>query len=143
MRLGLSLLLLLGCGTSPALASDCLVLTRPLAAGEFLHGGMTARTACESREPGLPLRYDRQARAPVAIDAIPSGTYLGRLKLPRERVLSAGEPLTLVFRRGPVAVEREAVLLLPARNGESAVAKTADGIVFSLPLMPSSNGGAK
>ncbi len=49
----------------------------------------------------------------------------------------------LVFRRGPVAVEREAVLLLPARDGESAVAKAADGTVFSLPLMPFSNGGTK
>lgn len=108
----------------------CLMLDRGLAAGDFVTFEAAKETPCRKERPILPLRYDRSAGAPLVMEALPAGTYLGPLSLKPGTIAAAGEKLRLVIRSGPVTIVREVQPVKAARSGEKTFVKTEDGEVL-------------
>lgn len=125
---------IMACGLGgPALAEDerCHALRRGLAAGDFVTGELAEPVPCQSEQPRVPLAFDRGARAPVAGEDLPAGTYLGRLALKSGTIAPAGSTLQLVIRIGPIIVEREVSAIQPIRAGQRGFVKSGDGQVLS------------
>ena len=109
----------------------CLALAVPVEIGEFLSLDMATETACHAEAPRLPLRYDRRAGAPAATAPLSAGTYLGRIALKPGAVFGFDKAMRVVFRQGPVIVQREVHLLAPVRAGQRTFVRASDGEVFS------------
>ena len=148
MRPILALWATLACGlaTLPsegmAQAGACLALTRDLPAGAFLNRAETIQVDCVEHQPTPPIAYNRVAQAPFTTAPVAAGTYLGHLILPADRAFAAGENLTVVYRRGPIAIERDVRLLTPAHPGQRAFVRTQDGMVLAVPLMVAASEGS-
>lgn len=122
----------LACAASvQAEAPACLALSAPVAAGEHIALRQVRDVPCRTGAPRPPLVYDAGARAPVAIEAMAEGTYLGRVLLDDLPVAKAGEALHLRVRSGPVIVERDVHTLRAVRSGDEALLRTADGTVIA------------
>ncbi|HZF46849.1 MAG TPA: hypothetical protein VEZ26_10960 [Sphingomonadaceae bacterium] len=121
------------CLGGPALAEDegCHALRRGVAAGDFVTTELAKPVPCQVEQPRLPLAFERSANAPVAVEDLPAGTYLGRLALKPGAIAPAGGTLKLVIRTGPVIVEREVSAIRPIRAGDHGFVKAGDGQVLS------------
>lgn len=122
-----------GVGSAAAAESgECLALAQGVGAGEFLTADMATPAPCRDEHPRLPLTFDRDARTPVASEALPAGTYLGRMALKPGPVAPAGKALQLLVREGPVIIEREVRPLRPLRAGERGFVRADDGTVLAV-----------
>lgn len=120
----------------PALAGQCYALAAPVATGEYIDAGGVSPVACSEQEPSTHLAYDRDARALRANAAMPAGEYLGPLLIEPGRVARPGENLVLIFRQGPVSVQRDVSPVSPVRAGEQGVVRAGDGTVFTATYVP-------
>lgn|GEM_PF-1164558 len=127
-------------GAGKAAPAPCLALKQGVAAGDFIHRDLASEVPCRADEPTLPLRFDRVARAPMATEPLPGGTYLGRIALHPGEILAAGTPLTLLVRTGPVTVERVVRPLAPSRAGGRIFVRGDDGTVFAAPFAAAREG---
>jgi hypothetical protein len=116
---------------APALAGECYALAVPAAAGEYIDGSDVNAVACRDEAAAAPLAYDRSVRALRADAAMAPGDYLGPLVIDDGNVARPGEKLVLVFREGPVTIEREVRPLAAMRSGEAGVVRAEDGAVFT------------
>lgn len=123
------------CLSGPALAQaqvgSCHALLQGVAAGDFLTAELAEPVACREEQPHLPLAFDRGANAPMAVEDLSAGTYLGRLVLKPGAIAPAGSTLQLVVRTGPVIVEREVSAIRSIRAGRRGFVKAGDGQVLS------------
>ena len=93
-------------------------------------------TAVPCKRAGRPpLRYDVAARAPVALTALPSGTYLGPVVPGVEAQIPAGAELTLRSTAGVVTIERRVTAMQPGRSGGKVFVRDSEGKVFAVPLV--------
>jgi len=81
--------------------------------------------------PAWPLPFAREGAAPRAGEALPAGSYFGRLVVNPGALAPAGSRLHLVIRKGPVIVEREVSAIRPIRAGDRGFVRAADGQVLS------------
>ena len=113
-------------------APECYAAAHDIPAGTPLTAGDLVVVSCKPGTQRAALRYDSAARSPIAVLALPAGTYLGRLMPLPDRQVAAGEPLTLRSTAGPVTIERRVVAMQPGRPGEKLFVRDADGQVFSV-----------
>ncbi len=111
---------------------ECLALAQGVGAGEFLTAELAEPAPCRDDALRLPLTFNRDAAAPFATEALPAGTYLGRLALKPGPVAPAGKALQLLVREGPVIIEREVRPLRPLRAGERGFVRAEDGTVLAV-----------
>lgn len=116
----------------------CAVLNQNVNAGDYLYSELTSPTPCRSDKAQVPLTFDRRTKAPVASEALSSGTYLGSIVLRSGKIFTARDVLQLRFNDGPVAIERQVSPLAPVRAGQSAVFRSQDGETFFAQLVPES-----
>lgn len=121
-----------GNAASASQLGECLALAQGVGAGEFLTAELAEPAPCRDEAPRLPLIFDRDARTPVASEALPAGTYLGRMALKPGPVAPAGKALQLLVREGPVIIEREVRPLRPLRAGERGFVRAEDGTVLAV-----------
>jgi hypothetical protein len=110
----------------------CAATVRDVAAGEALVADAIGRVDCRAgRSPARRLRFDRQTRTVIAGEALPAGTYLGRLLLSAAPVLPKGTRMTLRATSGPAIVERQVTTLQSARSGQGVFVRDGNGNVFA------------
>lgn len=114
--------------------SDCVALQTPLASGEYLDRAMVSVTPCRPDQAAPALSFDRRVRASRATAPIAAGSYLGRVFVAPGEVAGTDRTYDLLFRSGPVAVERKVALVQPARVGHAALVRTEDGAVVRAQL---------
>jgi flagella basal body P-ring formation protein FlgA len=119
---------------SVAERADCAAARRPLAPGDYLAPGDLARVRCQQQVGSGWLRYDAGARSYFARQAIPAGSYLGRVSTNQAIVTSEGATLFYRTSEGPVVIEREVVALQPGHAGNAVFVRTEEGKVLSAPL---------
>lgn len=113
----------------------CVVTARDIAAGEHISAELIEPANCRAdRPPARRLRFDRQTRTVTAGEALPMGTYLGRLWAPRSTILPKGARATLRVRSGPAVVERRVMTLQPARSGQRVFVRDESGNIFAAAL---------
>jgi flagella basal body P-ring formation protein FlgA len=119
----------------------CYAAARSLAPGEALRPSDVVASGCPGeRTPSL--RYDERAGLVRAARAIEAGEQLGGVGLPPTEFVERGDALTLVFRAGPVVVEREVRAAQSARAGEAVFVRDGDGRIFAAPFPQAAAGGA-
>jgi flagella basal body P-ring formation protein FlgA len=116
-------------------APGCVAAGRDVPAGAMLSADDLTGADCRAKAPRAPLRYDRVARTLVASEAIPAGTYLGRLAPPAGPEVRAGDVLTLRSSAGVATIERSVTALQPGRSGGKLFVRDADGQVFAVPFV--------
>lgn len=99
--------------------------------GEPVVSDNTQPTPCVGGRPVAGLGYDQARGLAFARQPIPSGGYLGPLRLKDSLPVPAGQPMTLRFAAGPVVVERAVVTLQPGVAGKRIYVKTDDNEVIS------------
>lgn len=110
----------------------CYASNSDIARGEVVTVSNVAEVACDAEKARGVLGFDPDSRAPIAIDALPAGTYLGRI-LPLARAhVAKGQKLTLQSRSGPVFIEREVVAMQSAVAGEGVFVRESGGKVFAV-----------
>lgn len=115
----------------PANDRRCLRAASDLAVGEAVVSDNTQPTPCTGGRPVAGLGYDQARGLAFARQPIPSGAYLGPLRLKDSLPVPAGQPMTLRFAAGPVVVERAVVTLQPGVAGKRMFVKTEDNEVIS------------
>lgn len=125
----MSMILMLG---SASAAGGCFQTAKPLEPGALVRRIDVTKSPCRV-EQKAPLRYDRLVRGMRAAEAIPAGSYLGRLA-PSPFAIDRGQPMRLVIAVGPVLIERALRAALPARAGGRVHALDADGKAVTMPL---------
>ena len=113
---------------------QCYATARDVAAGAALAAADLTAVPCR-RAGRPPLRYDVAARAPVALTALPSGTYLGPVVPGVEAQIPAGAELTLRSTAGVVTIERRVTAMQPGRSGGKVFVRDSEGKVFAVPLV--------
>ncbi len=121
---------------APALAGECYALATPVPAGDYIDRSEVHAVACREQASEAPLAYDRSARVLRAGAAMAAGDYLGPLVIEAGQVAQPGEQLVLVFRDGPVTIERNVSPVAPMRSGETAVVRAEDGTVMDAIYVP-------
>lgn len=110
----------------------CYASSSDIPRGEAITVSNVAAVACDADRSRGVLGFDADSRAPIALDALPAGTYLGRvLPLGRAHVVK-GQTLTLQSRSGPVLIEREVVAMQSAVAGERVFVRDSGGTVFAV-----------
>lgn len=114
----------------------CVATVRDVAVGEPIAADAIRRVDCRTgRSPARRLRFDRQTRTVIAGEALPAGTYLGRLLLSAAPVLPKGTQMTLRATSGPAIVERQVTTLQSARSGQGVFVRDGNGNVFAATLV--------
>lgn len=117
-----------------ALAPDCYATAHLVSAGTVLVEGDVTPVECRTEAPRPAIRYDRAGGVLVAADALPAGSYLGRLAPLAGEGVAQGAALTLRSRSGPVTIERRVVAMQPGRPGGKLFVRDAGGQVFAVVL---------
>jgi len=113
--------------------ATCFAAARAIPEGTALSMADVTPVPCKAAARA-PLRYDAASGDPIAFEAMPAGTYLGRLAPLREASIPAGTELTLRSSAGVVTIERRVIAIQPGRSGERVFVRAASGEVFSVPL---------
>lgn len=116
--------------------AGCVATTRDVEAGEQVSADMLGPVACDIAAPEpRGVRFDRMSRSIVADQALPAGTYLGRLRAPATPMLPKGSKVTLRAISGPAIVERQVTTLQPARSGQRVFVRDEGGNVFAVAVV--------
>lgn len=110
----------------------CVATARDIAAGEQISADLLVPVDCRTRARNARwARFDRASGSLTARQALPAGTYLGRLPAAAAPLVPKGARLVLRASAGPAIVEREVTTLQPARAGQRVFVRDADGNVFA------------
>ena len=116
-----------------ASGGSCFMTARLIEQGAVLSAADLTPVACKpAARP--PLRYDTASGGPVALAAMPAGTYLGRLAPVSEAPVRAGTDLTLRSSAGVVTIERRVTAIQSGRAGDRIFVRDSSGEVFAVPL---------
>ena len=114
----------------------CAATLRDIAVGEPIAVDAIAPVDCRTdRQPTRRLRFDRQTGSVMAGEALPAGTYLGRLLVSDAPTLPKGARLALRATSGPAIVERQVTTLQSARSGQRVFVRDDNGNVFAAALV--------
>ncbi|TPW04676.1 MAG: hypothetical protein FD124_2504 [Alphaproteobacteria bacterium] len=111
-----------GCGT----------VTRAIAVGEMIRATDVDWDACDGAHARAQAFLDSRYGLAMAASTIRPGDTLAPGFRGRLVSIRAGERVRVVFKVGPVRVEREAVAVRPARIGQAVTVRDADGGVFAV-----------
>ena len=106
---------------------DCLVLRTPVARGEAVNEKDVRTATCA---PGVEmgrLRYDAEANAFRAGEALAAGAHIPVVPLTQAGALERGDAATLEIMAGPVKIQRDVRLLQTPRPGGDVFVIGADG----------------
>jgi hypothetical protein len=124
-------------GTMAAQAdTGCLRALRPATAGAIAVQDDFEAAPCGGASAALG--YDRAARVARLRRDVAAGDVV-RGALSALSAVRPGQKLILQAHVGPVVVERQVEVALPARTGERVVVRGADGRIFSAPAPTGAN----
>jgi flagella basal body P-ring formation protein FlgA len=130
-------------GAAGAPQAACVAAARDIAAGEQISADLLVPVDCRAQSRGMRwARFDRMSGSLTAREALPAGTYLGRLSTAAAPLLPKGARVTLRASSGPAIVEREVTTLQPARAGQRVFVRDAEGNVFAAALAVSNTAPA-
>jgi hypothetical protein len=115
-------------------AGRCLELSQSVVRGAALTLEDVASSPCDPHRDAAAIRFDRGSAAVRAGGDLAEGSYLGRVELPAERGVEAGDRLTLTSVVGPVRIDRDVVALQSGRRGRGLFVRDSDGQAIAAPL---------
>lgn len=127
--LGIALLI----GALPATGS-CFASSRDIARGAPITASDVSAVPCDPMRQRASIGFDADVRAPVAVEALPAGSYLGRLLPLSSSHVTKGQKLILRSRSGPVVIERDVVAMQSAASGARVFVQDSAGKVFSVAI---------
>ena len=140
MLVGIAVLALAGPGASGV---ACVATARDIAAGEHISAASLMPVDCSTQTRRMRgVHFDRVSGSLTAREALPAGTYLGRLWASAAPLLPKGARVVLRATSGPAIVEREVTTLQPSRSGRRVFVRDADGNVFAAVLATNEGGWA-
>ena len=132
--------------TGKAELGSCYKLRVPLQAGEILTPGNLSPISCSDQPGSKPaLRFDRNSGVVTAIRDLAAHTNLGRLSLPYDHAINAGEPLIMIVQVGHVQIERPVKALQAVTTSETTFVVDANNKVHRVPVIipDGGNGGSR
>ncbi len=109
----------------------CYSLAYDLEPGTALDKNALATSACAASQDRA-LGYDRMRGRVIARERLTAGTPVGRIFLPAEPSIGAGDKLSLTSAIGPVVIERAVVAMQPGRSGRKVFVKDDQGHISAV-----------
>jgi hypothetical protein len=128
---------------SASAAGRCFELSQAVVRGAALTLEDVASTPCDPHRAAAAIRFDREGAAVRAGGDLAEGSYLGRVELPAEHGVEAGDRLTLTSVVGPVRIDRDVVALQSGRRGRGLFVRDSDGQAIAAPLADARQKGDK
>lgn len=121
--------------SSTARPGICYAAARTIPADEIVTKSDVNEVPCDTQENHTALGYDRQSAAPVTLQPVSEGSFLGSFVPAREDRLRENAQVTLVTGDGGVTIRRNVTTLQPGREGRLVFVTTSTGDVFPVPFV--------